>query len=100
MVHLDAVARENPWQQYEQEGDDRQMPTRISYAMDTASEVSKLYRIIHQTILIYCGSRGRVTQNRLFDNYMRYRALYETLPISVTINEEEGPTLPHILFFQ
>lgn len=100
IVHLQAVTHEAAWQCYHHEGDEHEMPTRRSYTIATASELSKLYRIIHQTILVFCGSRGRVTEHRLFQNYMRYRTLHESLPGSITIHEDDSVALPHVLFFQ
>ena len=66
--------------------------------MLTASEHARLFRIIHETILVYCGSRGRVSARALLDLYERYVDWKEHLPSDLRLQESEP--LPHVLFLQ
>lgn len=71
---------------------------RPSYSMLTATEHARLFRIIHETILVYCGSRGRVSARALLDLYERYVDWKEHLPPPLRVQEAEP--LPHVLFLQ
>ena len=92
------------WNMYRQPGDsnlelgDRNTHDRQSFAMLTACEHAKLYRIIHECILVYCGARGKVSPNSLLDLFERYLAWKDGL--SPDLQSVEDEPLPHVLFLQ
>ena len=71
---------------------------RKSFATLTACEHAKLYRIVHECILVYCGSRGKVSANSVLDLYHRYIVWKDGL--SPDLRSVEDQPLPHILFLQ
>lgn len=85
------------WRLYRQPGDN-DILDRPGFAKITAFERAKLFRIIHGAILIYCGSRGKVTAEGLLGIYERYMAWKERL--SPELRYDEGEPLPHVLFLQ
>lgn len=64
----------------------------------TASEHAKLFRIAHETMLVYCGSRGRVSAHHLLNLYERFVNWREELPLE--IRDIISDSLPHVLFLQ
>lgn len=76
-----------------QNPDDRQ-----SFATLTACEHAKLYRIVHECILVYCGARGKVSPKSLLDLFQRYVTWKDGLPPN--IRSVVGQPLPHVLFLQ
>ena len=60
--------------------------------------MAKLFRIIHESIVIYCGSRGNVSVRSLMDVYERFSAWKENLPTDMSKTDAEP--LPHILHLQ
>ncbi len=68
--------------------------------MVTAHEHAKLYRIIHETILVFCGSRGKVSAHHMLLIYERFLGWKEGLPPSLSDVNEEVQPLPHVLFLQ
>ncbi len=76
-----------------QRTDDRQ-----SLAHLTACELAKLYRIVHECILVYCGTRSQVSADSLLDIFQRYIVWKDELPPD--IRSVEGQPLPHVLFLQ
>lgn len=77
----------------EQSPDDRQ-----SFATLSACETAKLYRLIHECILVYCGNRGKVSANILLDLFQRYIMWKDGL--HPDIRNLEGQPLPHVIFLQ
>lgn len=71
---------------------------RRSFATLTACEHAKLYRVVHESILVYCGARGKVSAHSLLDIFQRYIAWKDGLPPE--LGNLEGQPLPHVLFLQ
>lgn len=73
---------------------------RPDYAALTASESAKLYRIIHETILLYCGGTGRASARQLLKVYERFLSWKEELPTQISQTENDSNVSPHVLFLQ
>jgi len=73
---------------------------RPSYTVLTASELAKLYRIIHETILLYCGTKGKVSAHHLIKVYERFLAWKEELPSQLSQVADDHSALPHALSLQ
>ena len=71
-----------------------------SYAIQTAKEFAKLNQIIHATINLYCGSRGRVTATAVLRIFQRYLHWKESLPDDLNPSLEVKDPLPHVIFLQ
>lgn len=54
---------------------------RPDHTVLTACELAKLYRVIHESILLYCGTSGKVSAHHLIKVYDRYLAWKEELPL-------------------
>lgn len=97
---------DGPWQNYRRPGDDKAEPgdkrvsNRPCYAKLTGFEQAKLYRIVHETIHVYCGYDGKVTAHRLSSVYSLYRRWKENLPQALRDVEGDREALPHALFLQ
>ncbi|KAL6718992.1 hypothetical protein ACLMJK_003227 [Lecanora helva] len=85
----------DPWRLYKQP-DDLEIPERAGYASMTAAEHSKLFRIVHEAILVYCGSRGIVTAHHILDLYKGYLMWRDELPSEIRDIDHEP--LPHVIF--
>ena len=88
------------WRYYRQPGDEANIPKRPSYAILTACHQAKLYRIVHDSINIYCGARGKVTAKEIIGCYRRYLDWEERLPDQVRRTDEDAQPLPHVLGLQ
>ena len=99
-VQLDRDANPVQWRFYRQPADDTNMPKQQSFAIVTAYEQAKLYRIVHDTITIYCGSRGKVTAAAIIGCYKRFIDWKANLSEPVSHIEEESQPLPHVLSLQ
>ena len=103
-TNMDVGQDEGRWNMYRQPGDSnselgyQNTDDPRSFATLTAREHAKLYRILHQCILVYCGARGKVSADSLLDIFQRYIAWKDGLPPE--LQSVEGKPLPHILFLQ
>ncbi|KAL9116521.1 MAG: hypothetical protein Q9187_006954, partial [Circinaria calcarea] len=88
------------WRYYRQPGDERDVPKRPSFAILTAYSQAKLFRIVHDTITVYCGARGRVTAESVIGCYKRYLDWAEELPWQLRSTDVDTQPLPHILSLQ
>ena len=87
------------WPFYRQPGDDGFF-IRPSHAILVASEHAKLYRIIHQTILTYCGNTGEISADRLSGLYDQFVEWKDDLPYTIQNVDGDYRTVPHALFLQ
>jgi len=85
------------WRLHKQPGDTDNTGHR-GFAVMTASQHAKLFRIVHEVILVYCGSRGRVGANHLLDIYKRFVSWKDEMPPEL-LDGRDDP-LPHVLFLQ
>lgn len=86
------------WRVYKQPGDGHNVSERSYSTVMTASENAKLFRIVHESILVYCGNRGKVRAQSLLDVYERYIGWKDDLPH--VIQDLANEPLPHVLFLQ
>ncbi len=88
------------WRYYRQPGDKTHVPRRPSYAIVTACQQAKLYRIVHETINVFCGARGQVTARAVLECYKRYLTWKDELPAGLEKVDTGAQPLPHVLFLQ
>ncbi|MCJ1353190.1 MAG: hypothetical protein MMC33_003175 [Icmadophila ericetorum] len=90
----------NEWQSYRQTRDEEGEPKRPGWGILTACYQAKLYRVVHDTINLYCGARGKATATAVVACFKRYMDWLEQLPPQFkSIGKDEEP-LPHVLFLQ
>jgi len=73
---------------------------RPSQAIETAKEFAKLNQIIHETINIYCGSRGRVTMTGILQMYQRYLQWKKSSEERLDSTSPLNNPLPHVTNLQ
>ncbi len=73
---------------------------RPSYTILTASHLAKLYRVIHEAILLYCGNKGKVSAHHLIKVYERFLAWKEGLPSQISLVADDHSASPHALSLQ
>lgn len=73
---------------------------RPSYTVLTASELARLYRVIHETILLYCGTNGKVSAHHLIKVYERFLAWKDELPSQISHVADDHSASPHALSLQ
>ncbi len=88
------------WRFYRRPGDEREMATRPSYAILTACHQARLFRVVNETLNLYCGTRGQVSAYKFLDMYRRYLDWKESLPPIITNVDEGHHPLPHIIYLQ
>ncbi|MCJ1251730.1 hypothetical protein MMC30_008967 [Trapelia coarctata] len=99
-VQMDKDSAPSQWRYYRQPGDETNYPKRQSFAIVTACEQAKLYRIVHDTINVYCGARGRATAAAVIGCYKRFLNWQASLSEAVRHVDEESQPLPHVLCLQ
>lgn len=93
-------ADEGLWRFYRRVGDERDLPARPCHSIITACNQTKLFRIIHESLHLYCRTRGKVTAQAVLEVYKRYLEWKEHLaPILKKIETNDQP-LPHIMCLQ
>ncbi|KAI4251629.1 MAG: hypothetical protein L6R42_008310 [Xanthoria sp. 1 TBL-2021] len=96
--HVDIQSDKEVWRFYRTVGDQRVLPVRPSHAIMTARYQAALFRIIHESLNLYCGLRGLATAEAILITYRRYLDWEHDLPpILKTVDVESHP-VPHILF--
>ncbi|KAL8966860.1 MAG: hypothetical protein Q9183_003180 [Haloplaca sp. 2 TL-2023] len=98
--HVDMYGDDDIWRFYRTDGDPGDVPVRPSHTIMTASHQAGLFRIIHESLNLYCGLRGLVTAESALMLYRRYTDWAEDLPLPLTQVEFEERPLPHVLFLQ
>ncbi len=88
------------WRFYRKAGDGHELPTRPSYAMVTACMQAGLFRIVNESLNLYCGHRGDVSATSVLTIYKMYLDWKEDLPPKVRQIEIDDQPLPHILYLQ
>lgn len=88
------------WRFYRRPGDKAHVPRRPSYAIQTACYQAQLYRIVHETINMYCGARGKVTAPVWLERYKRYLTWKDELPEYLARVDTSAQAMPHMLFLQ
>ncbi|KAL8849327.1 MAG: hypothetical protein Q9221_005678 [Calogaya cf. arnoldii] len=96
--HVNIQADKAVWRFYRTVGDQRVLPVRPSHATMTACYQSALFRIIHQSLNLYCGLRGVATAEAILNTYRRYLDWESDLPDILRIVDVEAKPVPHILF--
>ncbi|KAK5015676.1 hypothetical protein LTR60_002761 [Cryomyces antarcticus] len=92
--------QEEAWKPYRfrADGNDPALALRPSHAIRTAKELAQLYQIIHETITVYCGSKGKVTARSILSLYQRYLQWRQALPSELRWNEVDPHSLPHVFY--
>ena len=88
------------WRFYRQVGDERELPKRPSHAIATACMQAGLFRIINESLNLYCGHRGDVSATNILKVYKRYLDWKEDLPPKIRQIEVDDQPLPHVLYLQ
>lgn len=93
-------ADEGLWRFYRSVGDERDLPARPCHSIITACHQTKLFRIIHESLHLYCRTRGKVTAQAVLELYKRYLEWKEHLaPILKKVETNDQP-LPHVMCLQ
>ena len=98
--HVDMERDHALWRFYRHQGDERELATRPSYAIVAACHQAKLFRIIDESLNLYCGVRGQVSAEKTLAVYKRYMDWKNDLPSVITNVEVSDQPLPHILYLQ
>lgn len=88
------------WRFYRHPGDERELPTRPSYAILAACLQAGLFQIIDESLNLYCGVRGQVSAEKFLEVYRRYMDWKSDLPPVVANVDVADQPLPHILYLQ
>ncbi|KAL8703629.1 MAG: hypothetical protein Q9201_003199 [Fulgogasparrea decipioides] len=98
--HIDMHADSEIWRFYRTVGDEHELPVRPGYAILTAFEQAALFRIVHESLNLYCGLRGSITAEAMLTLYRRYLDWDEDLLAILKKMDVEEQPLPHILFLR
>ncbi|KAL9125801.1 MAG: hypothetical protein Q9175_008017, partial [Cornicularia normoerica] len=85
------------WCFYRRPGDERDLPTRPSYAMVTACYQAGLFKIIDESLNLYYSARGQVSAEKFLEVYRRYMDWKTDLPPMIANVDVADQPLPHIL---
>ncbi|KAL8993298.1 MAG: hypothetical protein Q9169_006447 [Polycauliona sp. 2 TL-2023] len=96
--HVDIQGDKEVWRFYRTVGDGRELPVRPSYAIMTSCYQAALFRIIHESLNLYCGLRGIATAGAILTTYRRYLDWEYDLPSILKNVDVEAHPVPHILF--
>ena len=95
-----AGVRSDIWRFYRQPGDDKEMPTSVSFSILTACHQAILFRIAHHIVQAYCYPVVKVTQEAVYTLYKQLEEWKNSLPDELRINSNKGNPLPHVLYLQ
>lgn len=98
--HVDMDRDLVQWCFYRHPGDERELPTRPSCSIVSACYQVKLFRIIDESLDLYCGPRGQVSADKFLALYKRYMDWKNDLPYLIANVDVADQPLPHILFLQ
>ncbi|KAL9123951.1 MAG: hypothetical protein Q9217_006672 [Psora testacea] len=96
--HVKLDRDKDVWRFYRQPGDEREMPTRPSFAIVTACHQANLFRFADQAMRFYCGARGKVTAGVVVDLYRKFQEWKENLPERLQVETQSNNPLPHVLY--
>lgn len=100
---LSAVEFDRPdrkWQPYRRLHD-RDVPGRPSHATECAKAFAQLNQIVHETINVYCGSRGPVSATSILRLYAKFMDWRRELPESLRNTSGDAQNaLPHVFTLQ
>ena len=103
-VYLENYLNQNSelhqWRFYRQPGDENDVPGRPGHVFLTALYQARLFRIVHHSIVVYCGARGRITAEGVIQVYQRYVDWIESLPPPIKNTDVSSQPLPHVLSLQ
>lgn len=88
------------WRFYRHRGDERDLPTRPSHVILVACQQAQLFRIIHESLSLYCPPSEKVTAGKFLAIYARYLDWMLLVPPVVRDIEENDQPLPHVLYLQ
>ena len=88
------------WRFYRSVGDEREMPHRPSHAILSACYQAKLFRIIRNSLNLYCGYSGKVTAHKVVACYKEYTDWRAELPDVLHNVDVNAQPLPNILYLQ
>lgn len=88
------------WQFYRRLGDEHELPSRPSNAIMTACGQTKLFRIIQESLKLYCGTRGKITAQGIIERYRKYLEWKESLPPPIQNIDISDQPLPFVLYLQ
>ncbi|KAI9839201.1 MAG: hypothetical protein M1819_003194 [Sarea resinae] len=95
--NIDLDRSDADWRDYRQPEDLGRKTGQPSFALRTAFERAKLYRIVHETINICCGSRGRITASSVLQVYRRFLEWEKELPPALAnVGQGGGSAMPHV----
>ena len=69
-------------------------------ALVTARSQAHLFRIILESIYLFCGAKGMVHARDFLKCYKRYTTWKENLPVEIKDVDVDSQPLPHVLFLQ
>ncbi|CAD6578405.1 MAG: hypothetical protein ASARMPRED_008709 [Alectoria sarmentosa] len=96
--HVDMERDHALWRFYRHPGDERELPTRPSFAIVTACYQAGLFRIIDDSLDLYSGARGQVSAERFLEVYRKYMDWKSDLPPVIANVDVADQPLPHILY--
>ena len=88
------------WRSYRQLGDELELQSRPGHTVTIACHQARLFRIVDETINLYCGTRGPISAYKVLDIYRRYLDWKESLPSTIANMGQEDQPLPHVLQLQ
>ncbi|KAL8666105.1 MAG: hypothetical protein Q9168_007553 [Polycauliona sp. 1 TL-2023] len=96
--HVDIQGDRAVWRFYRTVGDQRALPVRPSHAIMTSCYQAALFRIVHESLNLYCGLRGVASAEMILNTYRRYLDWKHDLPSILEAVDVEAHPVPHILF--
>ena len=102
--HVQLDKDNSVWRFYHKFGDQEDYAYRPCFAIMTACHQAGLFRIIHESLNLYCGLRGLATADAVLVTYRRYidwenDLMPDLKRINISGTRQDEP-LPHVLFLQ
>lgn len=87
------------WRAYRQP-EDADMAAQHGHSILASCELAKLYRVVHETILLYCAAYGLVSSDGVLRVWKRYVEWKHDLPDIFQKIDETSDPLPYVLALQ
>lgn len=87
------------WRAYRQP-EDADIAAQHGHSISASCELAKLYRMVHETILLYCAAYGLVTSDAVLRVWKRYMEWKHELPEIFQKIDDAADPLPYVLALQ
>ena len=97
---MDAFVNQELYQQQGEDGAVNHVYRAPAFAINTAVHQARLLRIVHTSINMYCGARGKISANAFLQCFLRFQEWRFQLPAGLDVESYESQIPANVLTLQ